>query len=224
VVTNENPWVRWERNFVSQLIRLRELRGMTQTDLARYLRDERSLKFHQQTIQRIESGDRPVRLDEAYCIADALNVSLDAMTALGVSSDDDWRWEVERARRECSAIGSNIVEELEDLLGQLDLLASNAVERGLDTANQELTPVEMWALEWTRRVFNACRQLVAVCDALQSVEPDWEGIEARLGLSEPSHAVADPAVTDLLSRHASTLAPLKTMTAGELDAWLANHG
>ncbi|HEV2784678.1 MAG TPA: helix-turn-helix domain-containing protein [Actinophytocola sp.] len=60
--------------------RLREARRMTQTDLAKALQ-RHGLRFHQQTIQRIESGERPIRLDEAFLIAEELGSSIAAMTA-----------------------------------------------------------------------------------------------------------------------------------------------
>lgn len=47
---------------------LREKRGMPQTELAALMKS-RGFAFHQQTIQRIEAGERPVRLDEASELA-----------------------------------------------------------------------------------------------------------------------------------------------------------
>lgn len=66
----------WERNFRERMVRMREAKGMTQTDLARMLKTDFGLPFHQQTIQRIESGERPVRLNEANLIAQTLNEDL----------------------------------------------------------------------------------------------------------------------------------------------------
>ena len=60
-----------EAIFAANVKRFRESQNMTQTDLAR-LMAERGFSFHQQTVQRIENGSRPVRLDEAYHLADAL--------------------------------------------------------------------------------------------------------------------------------------------------------
>ena len=70
----------WEVNFRTHMKRLREKDGMTQTELARRLKFLYGLPFHQQTIQRIESGERPVRVNEGYLIADTFGVSLDSMT------------------------------------------------------------------------------------------------------------------------------------------------
>lgn len=75
----ENPYTVWERNFIEHMFRLRESLQMSQTDLARELKAF-GLPFHQQTVQRIEAGERPVRLNEAHLIAFALGTTLDAMT------------------------------------------------------------------------------------------------------------------------------------------------
>ena len=69
----------WEENFRANLVRLREGAGMTQTDLARALRDY-GLAFHQQTVQRIEAGDRPLRLNEAIAVSKIFQQSLEGMT------------------------------------------------------------------------------------------------------------------------------------------------
>ncbi|QOC27425.1 helix-turn-helix transcriptional regulator [Microbacterium hominis] len=70
----------WEANFRANVKDQREAVGMTQTDLARAMR-ERGFGFHQQTVQRVESGERPVRLDEAFSIAEILGVPLDALAS-----------------------------------------------------------------------------------------------------------------------------------------------
>ena len=51
----------------------RESRGMTQTDLAKAMKDQ-GLPFWQQTIQRIEEGSREVRVPELFALASALGV------------------------------------------------------------------------------------------------------------------------------------------------------
>jgi transcriptional regulator with XRE-family HTH domain len=57
---------------------LRTQKGITQTQAAEDLR-RKGLSFHQQTIQRIENGDRSITLDEAYAIADYFDVSVQYM-------------------------------------------------------------------------------------------------------------------------------------------------
>ena len=63
----------WEHTFRINLIYLRQLRGISQTGLAKLVKEE-GLPFHQQTVQRIEDGKRPIRLNEAFVIARVLHV------------------------------------------------------------------------------------------------------------------------------------------------------
>src|SRR4051794_35884755 len=57
---------------------LRRGSGMTQTELAEAV-SERGIPFRQQTIVKIEKGQRPLRLREADAIAAALGVDLAAL-------------------------------------------------------------------------------------------------------------------------------------------------
>ncbi len=61
----------------------RELRGWTQSDLAKHLED-RGLKLHPSAIAKIEQRDverpRAIRLDEAEAIAQVLGVTVDEMS------------------------------------------------------------------------------------------------------------------------------------------------
>ena len=59
--------------------RVRELRkqiGMTQTQLGDAIDHDGSPHHHQTTINKIESGKQPARLEQAWRIANALGVSL----------------------------------------------------------------------------------------------------------------------------------------------------
>lgn len=51
----------------------RELRGMSQTDLAKAMKAQ-GFPFHQPTVQRIENGSREVRVPELFALASALDV------------------------------------------------------------------------------------------------------------------------------------------------------
>lgn len=68
------------RQFRKNMRGEREARGMSQGELSRRLIDAGWPIFHQTTINRIESGTRPVKLDEAMAIADALGVDLEELT------------------------------------------------------------------------------------------------------------------------------------------------
>lgn len=69
---------------------LRKAKGMSQTNLARELQDFVGMKklAHQQTIARIEAGERPVRLGEAPYIARVLTTTVHAMVAAEGSDED----------------------------------------------------------------------------------------------------------------------------------------
>ena len=69
--------------------------GWTQTDLARHMKGK-GFSFHQQTVQRIEDKTRPVRLDEAFALAEVLgqqvtNMTLDVSALKRVSAEDAMR-------------------------------------------------------------------------------------------------------------------------------------
>ncbi len=72
---------------------------MTQTDLANAM-NARGHVFRQQTVQKIESGDRSLQFDEAAEIADILGLPLDRLTQ-----------------------GSSAVESLSDIYGHAAALA-----------------------------------------------------------------------------------------------------
>lgn len=66
----------WEATFVANIRRARMALGVSQTELARRVTARGVQGFHQQTVQRIESGTRPVRLNEAVTLADSLAMNL----------------------------------------------------------------------------------------------------------------------------------------------------
>ncbi|ROZ53527.1 XRE family transcriptional regulator [Rhodococcus sp. WS1] len=77
-----DPWswddYGWEMNFVAQMQARREAKGWSQTEFAKRLSAE-GLRFHQPTVQRIESGERPLKLTEAIKIAEVLDTRLEVM-------------------------------------------------------------------------------------------------------------------------------------------------
>ena len=68
-----------ESRFVETMRRVREIRGLSQGDLAARLADAGWDGFRQTTISRIEKGERTVRLAEAHAIAQVLGVPLTRM-------------------------------------------------------------------------------------------------------------------------------------------------
>ena len=66
------------KNFRQSMKVARRQAGMTQTDLANAM-NERGHTFRQQTIQKIESGDRSLQFDEAAEIAEVIGVPLERL-------------------------------------------------------------------------------------------------------------------------------------------------
>jgi Helix-turn-helix len=97
----------WERNFIKRMIELRAAK-MSQTELARQLQ-ERGLPFHQQTVQRVEKGERPLRLNEAYAIAEILGTDPFEMTRT-LTNDE---------------------EALQHAVGEVTFYAAHMVQQGL---------------------------------------------------------------------------------------------
>ena len=87
------------QTFSREVRRLRELRGLSQTDLALQLRERYGLKFHQATIDRVEKAQRPCRLDEVYALAEVLGSTVDDMLADWSNADDAFRELTNIARR-----------------------------------------------------------------------------------------------------------------------------
>lgn len=96
---------------------------MTQTDLARALKAE-GLPYYQQTIQRIESGERPVRLNEAHVIARFFEVDMDTMAASLFSTGHEVLWGMDRVSSYATQMAMDAIEAYE---GWLEKVASFAV-------------------------------------------------------------------------------------------------
>jgi transcriptional regulator with XRE-family HTH domain len=66
--------------FARNMVAYREARGMTQKDLVAELQSQGWTSVYQNTISRIEKGDRPVRYGEALAIARAFGVNVEKFT------------------------------------------------------------------------------------------------------------------------------------------------
>ncbi|MGA4670449.1 helix-turn-helix domain-containing protein [Propionibacteriaceae bacterium Y1923] len=113
----------WEQNFRVQMKRLREARGETQTDLARSLK-ALGLPFHQQTVQRVESGERPVRLNEAFIIAEHMQVDLASMTGVSTPTDREIMYAADRLDRAAHIAAGNLEDAGVELTPALEELAA----------------------------------------------------------------------------------------------------
>lgn len=91
-----------EAAFVERLRTLREANGWSQSELARRAQ-EAGLAFHQPTVQRIESGERPLRLSEALTLSTLFGIQLE--TSLGDPRIATLLHAVLRAEHDLEAVG-----------------------------------------------------------------------------------------------------------------------
>ena len=154
----------WEKNFREQMVLLRKSKGINQTQLAKRLSSAHHLPFHQQTVQRIEAGDRPVRLNEAVLIARELGSSITTMMAAAppdtrkaMHAVDDLREVVTRVElgMDCEELSrAEIPAVLFDLIGDED-------------PPEELDATALYLLRWAveladvARFLNQAEQLAA---------------------------------------------------------------
>lgn len=75
----------------------RESQGMSQAALARKLTGTGATGFHQTTVARTESGERPLRFQEAIMFASALGISLDDLADEAQMSELEVRAGLDRA-------------------------------------------------------------------------------------------------------------------------------
>lgn len=155
----------WERAFRENMMRIRTDRGMSQTELARALKNH-GLPFHQQTVQRVEVGDRPIRLNEAFVISQILNVDMGMMT-MRVSPDSEYlRQSVEKVQRKARVFVEDSSEVLSDLLSAaVDLIhevwQSVSLYEQLDGAEspREMDKLTEWGVAFAIRVATVTRTL-----------------------------------------------------------------
>lgn len=166
---------------------------MTQTDLARELQ-RYGLRFHQQTVQRIEAGERPVRLNEAYVIAQVLDVDLRSMTMSGAPADRDVLYAVDRLRRGSGGTASALAELFWEWGGDLEPLGLALSER-IQRSPDSLDEVTRWGLAWVMKVMWAWDGLANAYEHLAQIE----GEPARMYDTDPSEAIVPrPEVIDVM--------------------------
>lgn len=134
-----DPRPAWEATFRETMTALRNGQEMSQTALADRLR-ARGLTFHQQTVAKIESGERPVRLDEAYLIAEELGASVDRMVRGAVEEVDLLKEGVEDVRSAYDRIKAATYELLV-ALSFLEVTIKDERERGRREPGAYLMPM-----------------------------------------------------------------------------------
>ncbi len=192
--------------------RRREL-GLSQSALADRLR-EQGLPFHQQTIQRIEAGDRNVRLDEAFVIAESLNAEL--------------AWMLEADRDMAPAVGRSAVNSYRRTAGALlsDLMpywarwadATATLGSLIDrTPPEDMTAHHVWIAAWLAKgelVHGSIRDLIRALAAIAGDSEHLERVEAVL--KPPVNSEADLPIAYTHIQKEERPAALATMAPDEL--------
>ena len=151
---------------------------LSQTDLANRLR-ARGLTFHQQTVQKVESGDRAVRLDEAFVIAEILESTVEDMVKpLGQALE--MVVTVDRFRRAADTAGYNQTEiwaEFSDDFDQLLLLfRERYAEESKGKTTFTVSPTLAWIMAWVIKglwVDQAFEELATTLNGIYSTGGNW---------------------------------------------------
>lgn len=157
------PWAwddsGYEINFATQMRERREAKGWSQTEFARRL-SEGGLRFHQTTVQRVEAGERPLKLTEALVIARVLDARFETMLR-GES--------VEIAYNELAEMVA--ADAFDFLVRQAETIDSH-VKRGTENGNQLIASYvravsTVPGLEPDKRLIKVAREYVRLNTELQ---------------------------------------------------------
>lgn len=171
--------------FAREVRRRRELRGLSQTDLALQLRDRYGLKFHQATIDRVEKAVRPCRLDEVYAIAEVLGSTVDDMLDDWSTTERAWRQLAGialRARESEARIALAVQQNLESIQGDRERVLAGLARRGEHNGTDEvgewaqdvladLDQIWAWAADFAKTSANTPAVPAWVSDMLNATQP-----------------------------------------------------
>lgn len=134
------------------------------------------MPFHQQTIQRIETGERPPRLDEAHLIARVLDVDLSTMTSTAAPSDLQLRYVVDAVRMGADVGAEEMVDVISSWVESVELLMVDLSARLPDNST-ELDPATRWGMAWALKSHEAYEQLLSAWSVLNEMSktpsPEW---------------------------------------------------
>lgn len=153
----------------------REARGMSQADLVEEL-SRHGINLHRQTIHKIEHADRPLKLDEAVAIANAMNSDMDWM----LHSPSDFRvfelvTAIDEKRHEALRAVADMYELQLQLAGFLDAQDQgedrNYFAEYLDHSGAELHDSLISQLQTSKELRHDTN--AAVMNALYKALPDY---------------------------------------------------
>lgn len=170
-----------DAHFATNMERQREAAGFSRADLVRRLREDANWgTVHQTTITRIEKGERPVRLGEAFAIARALGVSFEHLVL-----DPDASNVVVRLGSETARLNQDYqylvrtVEHWRAIANTVELLISSVRRRGMPDNQPPLSD----ALESMSRTPKE-----AVAEGERSYERGMQWIEEELAAGDTRRA------------------------------------
>ncbi|MGI5222461.1 AMP-binding enzyme [Nocardia sp. CA-290969] len=203
---NDSGQLPWEAVFIENMKLLREKNAISQTELARLLAD-RGLPFHQQTVQRTETGVRPVRLNEAAVIAEVLGANLSVMLQTH-SADEQWLFELGRRLSYYVTRTEPILKEGIDLIHSIDRALAPFPQEDAEQF-RELIPIE-----GLREVLKNALHGLAVQQRIMSEQSFSSGAAQASLLPELESVVCDlPSVAEAvgLVRESPTGGPMLVM-------------
>lgn len=152
--------------FREAMRRERDRQKVSRAGLSNQLQNIGFDHIHPSTVAKIESGERPVRLDEATAIADLLGVGLDTLLGRRTRPEDDyhdaWRAAVETGGQ-AAWQATSLERMLRDRVAQL-------VVADVDGEQAELVA----------DLDRACDQLAEVSNVLTTAVLDRRGVIGRL--------------------------------------------
>lgn len=118
--------------FAANIRSRRELRGLSQRELAQALVDLGHSSFRQQTVAEIEAGGRQVKLDEAMAFSSALGISVDSLIRpAGLTKEANELLDTARVTQEASRQATYWVTERDAARRRLEnVIASGAKHEG----------------------------------------------------------------------------------------------
>jgi transcriptional regulator with XRE-family HTH domain len=139
-----------ERRFAANLRVLRERRGISQARLAQEML-ARQWPWRQQTVARLENGQRMLRFGEAIALASILGVSLDRFTRPGseVIEMEKIRAASARLRESYDAVAAAVCRLLDEQRTAQRLRVLNDQVRGGDLVDVAMVELRGWMRECT---------------------------------------------------------------------------
>jgi transcriptional regulator with XRE-family HTH domain len=139
-----------ERRLAANLRILRERRGISQVKLAQEM-VAREWPWRQQTVARVENGQRMIRLGEAVALASILSVSLGYLTQPGSDAIEveKIRGAGVRLRESCEAVAAAVCRLMDEQRTAKQLQVLNAAVQGDDFIEVALVQLRGWMRECT---------------------------------------------------------------------------